>query len=213
MLCRNVAMLTMVCAGIMLASSGAYGHVPYLETGDYGWDAPFRVARSIAQSIAVYACLDPSGTGAAEVDVYQFTLSKPTQVYAQALVPVCPLYAEFRPSFAIVGPGLPVPEEGLPFELPAGCGAIIVPNFQPGQPRPTFYEPFGNKTYYDGPEFRQTLSTPGTYYAVYWDPAGLGGDYVAVLGDKEMWGLFDILRALINTPKIRRGAELHTTCR
>ncbi len=57
------------------------------------------------------------------------------------------------------------------------------------------------------------MSTPGTYYVVFWDPSGVGGDYVAVLGDKEIWWPWDIIRALINTPKIRRGLELHTDCR
>ncbi len=53
---------------------------------------------------------------------------------------------------------------------------------------------------------------PGTYYAVYRDPLQLGGDYVAVLGDKEIWKLPDILRALVNTPIIRKNGELHTAC-
>lgn len=100
----------------------------------------------------------------------------------------------------------------MPFELPEGYGAIVAPNYSNPQ-RPTFYEPFGNKSYYDGPEFEQVLSTPGTYYVVVWDPAGIGGDYVAVLGDKEIWWPWDIIRALIQTPKIRRGLELHTDCR
>lgn len=201
---------------VMLAGSGpsaTLAHVPYLERTDYTWEAPFRVRGSITQSIAVYAYLDPSTSEAIEVDVYQFNISGPTRIYVQALVPACPVYAAFRPSFAIVGPGLPVPEAQLPFELPEGYGAIIVADYDPPQEWPIFYEPFSNKRYHDGPLFDQTLSTPGTYYVVYWDPAGTGGDCVAVLGYVEIWRFWDIIRALVNTPKIRWGLELHTDCK
>lgn len=209
---RRHTKAALVVFGTLLVAPAAFGHVPYLETSDYTWEAPFRVRGSIAQSIAVYSWLQPDSGPEGDIDVYKFTLRRPTKVFVETLVPVCPAYAEFRPSFAIVGPGLDVPAELLPFELPDGNGAIVIPNYSDPQ-RPTFYEPFGNKSYYDGPEFEQVLSTPGTYYVVVWDPAGIGGDYVAVLGDKEIWWPWDILRALINTPKIRRGLELHTPCR
>jgi hypothetical protein len=206
---------SIMIAGVaaMAIAATAFAHVPYLETGDYSWDSPFRVRGSIAQSIAVYSFLTPDRGGVTEVDVYQFTIRRDTPVFVQVLVPVCPAYAAFRPSYAIVGPGLPAPGQQLPFDLPGGYGAIVVADYDPPQAWPTMYEPFGNQTYYQGPTFDQTFSTPGTYYVVYWDPAGLGGDYVAVLGDKEIWRPLDIIRALINTPKIRRGQELHSDCR
>ena len=75
---------------------------------------------------------------------------------------------------------------------------------EPGEQRPTFYEFFGGKSYYRGPTFDRILEKPGTYSVYYWDPYAHGGDYVAVLGYKESWGLIDILRALIRTPMIRR---------
>ncbi|MDM8005941.1 MAG: hypothetical protein QUV05_07300 [Phycisphaerae bacterium] len=204
--------LIVMGASTLLTAGTAPAHVPYLETTDFTWEKPFRVRGSIAQSIAVYGWLEGANGVTEDIDVCQFTLRRPTKVFVETLVPVCTDYAEFRPSFAIVGPGLDVPNEALPFELPEGYGAIVVPNYSDPQ-RPTFYEPFGNKSYYDGPEFEQVLSTPGTYYVVVWDPAGIVGDYVAVLGDKEVWWPWDIIRALIQTPKIRRGLELHTDCR
>lgn len=205
----------MVLAGLCTLGTAAtaFGHVPFLEGTDFSWEAPFRVRGLIQQSIAVYSFLDADSGGTREVDVYQFTIRRATSVYVEVLVPVCPTYAAFRPSYAIVGPGFAVPEQQLPFELPEGYGAIVVADYDPPQEWTTFYEPFGNKSYYQGPTFEQTLSTPGTYYVVYWDPAGVGGDYVAVLGDKEIWWPWDIVRALIQTPKIRRGLELHTQCR
>jgi hypothetical protein len=40
----------------------------------------------------------------------------------------------------------------------------------------------------------------------------MGGDYVAVIGYKEIWYPSDILRALILTPYIRADKELHVEC-
>jgi hypothetical protein len=84
-----------------------------------------------------------------------------------------------------VGPGLPEAEEKLPFKVPAGYGAVVVKNTPPGQKRPVFYEPFSGTKYYDAPAFDQKASTPGTWYVYYWDPYGMGGDYVAILGFRE----------------------------
>lgn len=40
----------------------------------------------------------------------------------------------------------------------------------------------------------------------------MGGDYVGVLGWKEIWTPRDIARALFYTPRIRQDKELHTDC-
>jgi hypothetical protein len=166
----------LVIAGLVsfLAAPAALGHVPYLEGSDFTQEDPFRVRKTIEQSIAVYSWLEVVNGQTDDVDVYQFTIDEPTRVFVESLVPVCPSYEEFLPWFAIVGPGLPDPEYGLPIDLAEGYGAIVVPNYEPGEDRPQFFEPFGGKSYYDGPEFNQTLSTPGTYYVVYWDPADHG---------------------------------------
>ncbi len=187
----------------------ATAHVPYIEKKDFSEEHPFIVNDSIENSKAVYAWFD-TGT---DVDVYAFQVTKPVRVYAQALVIACPSLANLLPWFAVVGPGLPVPDEELLFNLPDGYGAIVVKNKNPGEPRDTFYEPFSAKTYYDGPTFDEEVSTPGQWNIYYWDPYHVGGDYVAILGYKERFSLIDTLRSLINTPKIWFNLELHTKCR
>jgi hypothetical protein len=124
-------------------------------------------------------------------------------------VPVRPRHEKFLPAFAVVGPGLPPTNAKLPFEVPKDQGAVVMENYNPGEPRPTFHEFFGGKSYYRGPTFDRKLEKAGTYSVYYWDPYAYGGDYVAVLGYKESWGLIDILRALIRTPMIRWNLELH----
>jgi len=191
------------------AALTAQAHVPYIENKDYSAEHPFAVKDSIENSKAIYAWFD-TGT---DVDVYTFEVSTPVTVYAKAIVIACPSLETPLPWFAVVGPGLPIPDEALPFKLPDGYGAVVVQNKKPGEPRDTFYEPFSAKTYYDGPEFNQEVTTPGSWYIYYWDPYKIGGDYVAVLGSKESFSLLDTLRSLINTPKIWLNLELHTKCR
>lgn len=149
----------LVIAGLasFFAAPTALGHVPYLESQDFSWQEPFRVRQTIEQSIAVYSWLEVVDGQTDDLDVYQFSIDEPTRVFVESLVPVCPSYAEFLPWFAIVGPGLPDPAYELPIDLPEGHGAVVVPNYELGEDRPQFYEPFGGKSYYDGPDFNQTL--------------------------------------------------------
>ncbi|MBN1860423.1 MAG: hypothetical protein JW840_03060 [Candidatus Thermoplasmatota archaeon] len=190
----------------------ALAHVPYLERRDSTIKKPFQVRKSITQSIAVYSWLQTDWvTPSTDIDVYSFTITnKPLRVFLEVIVPVCGgFYANFTPWFALVGPGLPPPNQTLPFEIPHGYGVIVKQDAPPGSPREEFYEPFGGKSYYRGPGFDETLYLWGTYYVFYWDPYQKGGDYVAVLGYKEQFPPLDFIRALINTPLIRRGYELH----
>jgi hypothetical protein len=159
----------------------------------------------------VYSWLTTDGVNpSTDIDVYSFTIKQPLRVYLEVIVPVCDgYYANFTPWFALVGPGLPQPNQTLPFDVPQGYGVIVKQDAPPGSPREQFYEPFGGKSYYQGPRFDETINISGTYYVYYWDPYQKGGDYVAVLGYKEQFPPLDILRALINTPLIRHDYELH----
>jgi hypothetical protein len=199
--------LWLLVAGFLTAQP-ALAHVPYMEDADYSPEAPFQVPQPLEKSRAFYSWLE---TGE-DIDVFAFEITEPTRLFAQAIVPVCHGYEGLLPWFAVVGPGLPPPEVPLPFDLPDGYGAWVVENEDPWSPRETFFEPFGNKWYFDGPVFDQVVSTPGTWYLYYWNPHGVAGDYAAILGPSEIWDLFDILRAVIYTPMIRQGQELHIQC-
>jgi len=197
----------------MVIANPSQAHVPYFEHRDLSEEQPFEVPYKIEQSIAVYAWLENDGLSpSTDIDVYRFDVTEPVNVYLEVLVPVCETYADFAPWFALVGPGLPEPDQALPFALPNGCGTIVMMNALPGSERDMFYEPFGGKSYYQGPVFDAQIETPGTYYVYYWDPYERGGDYVAVLGRQEIWRPQDIIRALWYTPLIRRDKELHVDC-
>jgi len=205
-----ILLFTMGCSILCLIPT-VLAHVPYLEHRDSSTQQPFQVRRSITQSIAVYSWLTTDGVNpSTDIDVYSFTIKQPLRVYIEVIVPVCDgYYANFTPWFALVGPGLPPPNQRLPFDLPQGYGVIVKQDVPPGSYREQFYEPFGGKSYYQGPRFDETINISGTYYVYYWDPYQKGGDYVAVLGYKEQFPPLDIIRALINTPLIRHNYELH----
>lgn len=188
-----------------------YAHVPYFERTDFTINKPFVVKKIVSQSKAVYAWLAHNDTNPCnDIDVYQFEIKRTMKMYVELIVPVVgDYYKNFVPWFALVGPGLPDPGMDLPFQLPNGYGAIVKENVKPGDPRETFYEPFGNKSYYKGPVFFEKLNTTGKYFVYCWDPYKSGGDYTIVLGYLEIWGPLDIIRALIYTPMIRKGLELH----
>lgn len=207
--------LTLMLLGLVMSAFAgtALGHVPYIEEEDFSWENPFVVKKSIQQSIAVYSYLDNDNLDLnGDIDVVEFEIKVPQKFYAEVIVPVCPEYETFAPWFALVGPGLPEPEEELPFNLPEGYGAIVMADFIDDVEREFFFEFFGNKSYYQGPVLSTRLDKAGVYYVVYWHAFGESGDYVAVLGDRELWFLSDVIRAMIVTPMIRRDEELHTVC-
>jgi len=196
-----------------LSAIPAVAHVPYFEHRDLSEEKPFVVLNGIEQSIAVYAWLDPGVSDpAGDIDVFAFEVETDARVYLEILVPVCPEYEYFTPWFALVGPGLPLPNVYLPFDLPPGYGALIMDDVAPGEPRNSFFEPFGGKSYYEGPVFDQELAVAGAYYVYVWDPYVTGGDYVMVMGAEEIWRPRDIIRGLFYTPLIRQGKELHVDC-
>ncbi len=115
-------MKTLLVNGIFLfIATASSAHVPYFEPKDFSEQQPFVVPHTIEQSIAVYAWLENDDAGYSEdVDVYVFDIDEPARIYLELLVPVCEGYEDFVPWLALAGPGLPEPQELLPFDLPSG---------------------------------------------------------------------------------------------
>ena len=196
----------------ILVTTSVLAHVPYIEYRDYDIEKPKNIWKMLEYSKAYYAWLENDGVNPCEdIDAFSFRIrDKPKNVYIELIVPVVDdYYEDFVPWFALVGPGLPEPNQTLPFDIPTDYGVIVKENVEPGSERETFYEPFGGKSYYYGPIFDENISEPGKYYVYCWDPYEQGGDYVLVLGKGEFFGPIDIIRSLINTIVIRRDGELH----
>lgn len=201
-----------ICVLTIIGLTGvASAHVPYIERVDYSEEHPFYVWKMIEKSKAFYAWLENADETGDDIDVFTFTVrNRPVNIYVELIVPMANgYYEDFLPWYALVGPGLPVLDQSVPFEVPDGYGGIIMENVLPGMPRETFFEPFGGKSYYKGPILDKNISRPGTYHLYCWDPYEMGGDYVLVIGKGEFFGPIDIIRGLINTVIIRQDNELH----
>lgn len=196
-----VALCLMACA----ATAGA--HAPFLERIDFSTEAPFVMQGSVEKSIAVYAYLD----SAADVDVYLFAVADGQRVQVNVLVPQCAEYEEVYPWIAVVGPGLPAPTVDLPLGLPPATGALVQQN-SASEPPDTFYEPFSRKSYYRFAHLVVEDATQGAWQAWVWDPEGAPVDYVATIGFRERFTLWDILRSLFIVPLLWFDGELHGPC-
>lgn len=187
----------------------ATAHEPYIEKVDFSVERPFVIHDSIEYSKAIYAFLE----NGADIDVYTFEVTRPLRLYAKIIVQACEELHDHLPWLALVGPGLPMPDDPLPFDLPEGYGAYVVKNRYSGEQREMFYELFSGKSYYDGPLFDWQVTTTGLWFAYCWDPQQRGGDYVMIFGYKEHFSLRRLGASLMNTLQIRRGKELHVPCR
>lgn len=213
-----------------LAPPSAHAHVPFLEPGEAS-DAPARPGNPFpgavevpdaAVSRAVYGTL---ATDAA-FDVWAIGTGADSSTPIQILVPAGARHEAFRPSFALIGPGLV--SDGSPpgfvaerLELagdagPAqGRGAVgVIVVADPGAAaRPTFYEPFSFTRYYEGGSTRVELEGGRTYYLVVYDPRGGAGEYVLGVGERESFTLTDAGASVGAVARIKLGlygqSDLH----
>ncbi len=106
-------------------------------------------------------------------------------------------FADFRPAYAIVGPGFPAPSDAdiafLPRELPADAGVFIERN--DGE-REAIFESVMRRAYYSSGAIALPLLA-GKYEVWVWSPDGDTGDFTLGLGVEEDFsdGGFDKLAA------------------
>ncbi len=192
----------------LLAGGAALGHVPFLEQEDYSFDAPY-IVEDVTNSKSIHAAL----TSPDDVDVYLIRIEEPTRIYTTTNVPFCPQFATFGVTYALTGPGLPAPESALPFDLPEGHGAVIVRD-QPGsaEDRPTWLEPFSGRQMYTAPEYAIDDAPPGDYRMVVWSERGETGNYIAVIGEAEIFNAPEIQQVRMTSPLLKNGQNLMVDC-
>jgi hypothetical protein len=174
-------------------AGAAAAHVPYLEKSDFSADNPFEV-KNIPQSKAMYSWLEAPS----DVDHFVMQVDEPTRIFVNTIVPHCQEYVDFTLTYAVIGPGLPVPDDSvsLPVELPADHGVVVIrEEIDPNGQRPILYEGFTNRVYFEGPTYDVQVESPGQYAVIVWQEDGQTGDYVAVIGKEEQFGPADIWTA------------------
>lgn len=195
-------------AGALAAAMAlpAAAHVPFLEEGDYTAERPY-VVHDVTNSKSIHARIGKSG----DVDFYRIDLDQPARIYTQTDIPGCPQYQKFSVTYALTGPGLPAPQSPLPVALPEGHGAVVVREDSIDS-RESWVEPFSGRKMWLGDTFALDGAPPGTYQMIVWNEDGDTGDYIAVIGEAEIFNAPEIRQVMATSPKLRNGANLMVTC-
>jgi hypothetical protein len=180
----------------------ASAHRPMIEDRDAsGYDKAIYVPDPDI-SRAIYGFLDTKDN----VDFYAFDVSGHLNLSTNILVPALDVYRGFRPSYAIIGPGINGTAT-VPFDVPPGMGTLVIDMPAASEP---FYEPFGGINYWQSPLDHTLLDVPGRYYVAVFDRWHSRGDYVLAIGEKESFGLTDLPGVLWTTLRIRAGVWDHS---
>ncbi len=97
----------------------------------------------------------------------------------------------YRPSVAVIGPGLP--EAGVPFEFPAGLGGQVFTPTESTQSE-LFYEPFSDTKSWILGNLQLTLPENGQYFVVAYHPESVEGKLWVALGKREAFGADDVAK-------------------
>lgn len=198
----SVAALTALLL-VAMASGVASAHKPILEERDTrGYGDAIEVPDPVV-SWAVYGFIEAPG----DIDYYYFDLKDGLDLYTELLVPVNPVYEDFRPSYAIIGPGVSG-NDTVPFVVQRGASVLAVDS--PAGIRETFHEPFTGISYYRGIRKHTLLAGPGRYYLAVFDGRHMQGDYVLAVGERESFGITDLPGVIAAVVRIRSGAIDHS---
>ncbi|MCX7884938.1 MAG: hypothetical protein N2448_07930 [Caloramator sp.] len=177
---KKIVIFTVLFIIIFIAP--AYAHKPIFENRDLNFANP-AVVPNYQISYAVYGELKTKE----DVDFIKFNAKEKDTFYVEMTIPVIKGNEDFKPYIAIIGEGIKEKAD-LPFKVPESYGVIVLP---PG-PENYFYEKFTQTAYYRAQSIRGEISKSGEYYvAVY--SYDRGGKYALSIGEKEKFGLIDVL--------------------
>ena len=211
MLKTRFAWTTIAMALMLLALTPGTGeaHTPrYKSAGEdiSSFERP-KVVDDSAVSYAYYAELVPG-----KVDIYQVYATAGQALNPALLLPKMDELRTFTPTIAIIGPAITttvasalveggtasiIPLSGLPIaptNVSTNTGAIVIENGVDVQNRPTEFEPFTQTSYWKGQAYKTSYPQYAAYYIMVWDRLGRGGKYVLTVGEREEFGLFDLVK-------------------
>lgn len=114
---------------------------------------------------------------------YHFYGKKGDVVTFEMAVPKLAGHEKFRPSFAIIGPGLPTVGFTItPLALPPGSGVYVV---EPSGRDREAIDPMTGTAYWITQAFRLTIPVESDYYIVVYNAEGHKGKYALRLGNRE----------------------------
>ena len=171
---------------VLIVTQGTLAHQPTMSDGTaIGADSAIELD-DIQLSRVFYHEI----TDAAPRLWLTFEIDAPQSLYLSLGLPLLDRLADYRPAFAVLGPGLPPVD--LPFEVPEGLGGLVFDTTAVTEPE-VFYEPFSQTSSWILREEYVDLPEAGTYYMVAFVPSGETGKLWLAPGDREEFTLGDIL--------------------
>ncbi len=198
--CLNVMAVLAVFAGAQVASA----HLPILDDGTAVDAEHALVISDIDLSQVVYHEVKEP----VQPLWIAFDAVAGQELYFNPGVPAIERLKDYRPAFALVGPGLP--GATLPFDIPAGSGAEVYPTSDIADPE-FFHEPFSGTDSWIF--FKRTVTLPqsGRYYLVGYVPSGQTGKFWIAIGKREEFGPGDIAKLTQDLPRVREFHESSVT--
>lgn len=201
-----------VCVGLALVidvfiPAPGHAHRPTISDGRFGSAESAFLIDDLAISIAVYHEV----TCAAPELWLAFDARAGDELYLQLGVPLLDRLAGFRPSVALLGPGLPEPADDLPFDIPEQpgqeLGAIVFHSSEVEEPA-VFLEEFTGTRSWILRHARQYLSREGRYYLVAWNPAATTGTLWLATGEVDDFTGVDPEELAMTVERIKAFHEL-----
>ena len=170
----------MVSLGLLLVTFGtnpAFAHKPSFANDYVSSDSAFTVEDPDI-SIVLYAEMTCSQS---ELWMEMETGAR-EEIWVELGVPMLDRLATYRPSVALVAPGLP--QVDLPFDLPGTMGATIISTTDVDEPV-DFYEPFSQTESWILYQGWLEVPTNEKVYLVAWNPAQFTGKLWVAVGKTE----------------------------
>ncbi len=177
--------------GLLLSSMSASAHKPSYSNGQFSQKENAWFIQDIDISIVLYHEV----TCEASEIWMSFETEEPGEIFFQLGVPVIDRLSDYRPTIALLAPGLPQADEPLPFDVPSHLGVHIFHTEDLDQPQ-DFFEPFTQTSSWI--LFEETVDLPeaGRGYLVAFHPLRETGKLWVAVGETEQFGPEDWANAV-----------------
>jgi pimeloyl-ACP methyl ester carboxylesterase len=180
-------------------AQAARAEVPILETnapgGDYGL---FEDGQFVDEPWFMWFMLGELSS-ADDVDMARFDYQAGDRFKAEIFIPGHEELRNFNPYLALIGPGLPQPDQPLPFALPDGMGAIVTTSTSTFD----YFDIFTQMVYFPRAKIEVVMPQTGRYYVAVWGkPVGMAR-YALDIGIMENLAPHVLIRYPINWWEVR----------
>ena len=198
-MCRLLVICVLLTLSLMLQAQAAHAEVPILETnapgGDYGL---FEDGQYVDEPWFMWFLLGELSS-ASDVDMARFDYQAGERFKAEIFIPGHEELRSFNPHLALIGPGLPSPDQPLPFVIPDGMGAIVATS----QDTYDYFDIFTQMVYFPRAKIELVMPRTGRYYVAVWGaPVGMAR-YALDIGIMENLAPHVLIRYPINWWEVR----------